>query len=214
MKQAIKFNTPTASNNIDKAIVKAVNNNLLLVVSSQGVQNAKVAASCLISPEVGDSVLICTLEQECFITAVLEKQSQAHKINIPGDLTLSASGSTTLSSSQGITQVSGGDVTIAAKKINQVSSEQSITTDALSVHAQDSKLQSKQINVVAEQSNTIINRCYQKADQVMRWVETIETLNIGTWVQNIKGTLNSRANNQIMTAKSDVKVDAERIHMG
>jgi len=58
------------------------------------------------------------------------------------------------------------------------------------------------------------DRVFQKSDQVMRWVETIETLNIGNWVQNIKHTLNSRAQHQIITAKSDVRVDAERIHMG
>lgn len=214
MKQVTQFAAVDTANSIDKATVKAINNQLFLVTSSQGIQNAKVAASCLIAPEIGDTVMICTLYGECFVTAVLEKQSQAHHIRVQGDLKLEASGTTTLSSEVGINQISPGKVSVTANAIQQTSKEHQLTCQSLNMNTQESRLQAKNISVVAEQSNTIIDRCYQKADQVIRWVETIETLNIGNWVQNIKGTLNSRAQNQIMTAKSDVKVDAERIHMG
>ena len=214
MKPITQFSPLDSANSIDKATIKAINNQLFLVTGSQGIQNAKVAASCLIAPDVGDTVMICTLAGECYITAVLEKQQSAHRIKVDGDLKLETSGVTTLSSKGGINQVSSGEVAVTANSIRQTSNEQQVTCKSLNMHTQDSSLQAKNINVVAEQSNTVINRCYQKAEQVMRWVETIETLNIGTWVQNIKGTLNSRAQNQIMTAKSDVKVDAERIHMG
>lgn len=214
MKQVTRFAAVDTANNIDKATVKAVNNQLFLVTSSQGIQNAKVAASCLITPETGDTVMICTLSGECFITAVLEKQNQMHHIRVQGDLKLEASGTTTLSSEVAINQVSPGKISVTASTIQQTSKEQQVTSQSLNMHTQEGRLQAKNIHVVAEQSNTMIDRCFQKADQVMRWVETIETLNIGNWVQNIKGTLNSRAQNQIMTAKSDVKVDAERIHMG
>jgi len=206
----IQLNPFQSQNYIDKATIKAVNNThdaqQYLVNSGHGLHHAKIAVSCLITPDVGDSVLVCMLNDECFITSVLEKQRTAHSINIQGDLNLHASGKTTISSDEGIS--------LYANKIQQVSQEQQFTTKTLNTCAQQVSITTKNIDLSAEQTNTVVERCYHKAQLVVRWVETIETLNIGNWIHNIRHTLNSRANNQIITARSDVKVDAERIHMG
>ena len=55
---------------------------------------------------------------------------------------------------------------------------------------------------------------YQRVEQVVRWVSKLETVNINNWIQNIRNTLSSRSKNAVITAESDMKIDAERIHMG
>lgn len=214
MNQVTQINNLATNNMVDKAVVKAVNDKLFLVNSQQGIQNAKLAVSCLIAPEQGDSVMICILNDECFITAVLEKKNPVHQINISGDLEFNTTGQTTFKSTKGINHVSENEISVTANKIKQVSVEQKVVCNDLNMQVQEGKVQAKNLQLNAEQTNTVVSRCYHRAEQAFRWVETIETLNIGNWVQNIKQTLTSRSKNTVFTAKQDMKIDGDRIHMG
>lgn len=214
MNQTQLFTSQPMTNSLDKAEVKAINNTLFLVNSNQGVQNAKLAASCLITPEVGDTVMIAVLNMECFITAVLEKKSTQHQITIKGDLQFNTQGKATISSQGELNQFSNEKMSLTANTIEQLAVKQTMTNQKFELQTQDGSVAAEQLSVTAKQANTVVERCYHKAQQVMRWVETIETLNIGNWVHNIRGTLSSRAQNQVVTAKGDVKVDGQRIHMG
>jgi hypothetical protein len=45
-------------------------------------------------------------------------------------------------------------------------------------------------------------------------VDTVETLNVGNLIQQVRNTLSSRAKQNMISASEDVRVDAKRIHMG
>ena len=48
----------------------------------------------------------------------------------------------------------------------------------------------------------------------MRWIEGVETLNIGDLVQTVRRAYTTRAERAVITAQKDVMIDGERIHMG
>jgi hypothetical protein len=154
------------------------------------------------------------IDGQLYILAVLEKSSQKSQLKFTGDLSVETQGSLSLNSARALQLSSSTSLSHISPEIKALSKIHTLTTDQLTANSQKMTVYSEQVQAHIKEVHGMFERVYQKADQVIRWVETIETLNIGNWVHNIKGTLNSRANNQIITAKSDVKVDAERIHMG
>lgn len=213
LNNVISMHSPTTASLFSGHVKKEVKD-VFIVQSESGVFPAKHAASCLLQPEVDDKVLLSMTDGELYILAILEKSSQKSKLKFKGDVCLESDAGLSLSSAKALQLTSLQSVSQIAPEINTLSKKHTLTTEQLSAHSQKMTVKSEQVQAHVKELHGMFERVYQKADQVIRWVETIETLNIGNWVQNIKGTLNSRAKNQVITAKGDIKVDAERIHMG
>jgi len=199
---------------LEPGTVQFVSDERCVVVTERGVSQALQAASCLLKPEAGDRVLVSIVDGLAYVLAVLEKSAEDSQILLPGNVTLQAKGQLLFSAAQDMQLIAGQTMNQTAMKINTLAGEQRLTAGRMDVAATTLSVTSHDIEAQAEQFHGVITRIFQRADQVMRWVETIETLNIGNWVQNVRDTLHSRADNQIITARSDVKVDAKRIHMG
>ncbi|WP_297821367.1 DUF3540 domain-containing protein [uncultured Paraglaciecola sp.] len=208
----VSMHSPVAS--LLSGVVKKELAQLFIVQSDKGVLPAKQSASCLLVPEVDDKVLINMIDGDVYILAILEKASQRSKLSLKGDVTFESEGCLSMTSKKAMQITSLESISHLSPEVSALSKRHTITTETLSTNSQKLDVKSDQAQAHIKEVHGMFERVYQKADQVIRWVETIETLNIGNWVHNIKGTLNSRANNQVITAKSDVKVDAERIHMG
>jgi hypothetical protein len=195
-------------------VVKSAANDVFIVQSSEGLVTASQAASCLLRPELDDKVLLSFIDNEIYVLAVLIKDNNKSKLSFKGDVVFDTQGELSINSVKKLTLNSSEKISQSAPGISALSSEHTIHADTFSANCTNMSLHSEQVQAQVKELHGMFERVYQKADQVIRWVETIETLNIGNWVQNVKHTLNSRAQNQIITAKSDVKVDAQRIHMG
>jgi hypothetical protein len=48
----------------------------------------------------------------------------------------------------------------------------------------------------------------------MRIVEGVETLSIGNLIQHIRQNYTSHSHQTVITARKDMRIDGERIHMG
>jgi len=213
LNNVISMHSPTTATLFSGYVKKELETSFI-VQSDSGVLPAKQAAGCLLKPEIDDKVLINMIDGDIYILAVLEKSSQKSRLKLKGDVTFESEGSLSLSSAKALQLTSLESLSQISPDITTLSKNHTLTTEQLLANSQKMTIRSDQVQAHVKELHGIFERVYQKADQVMRWVETIETLNIGNWVHNIKGTLNSRANNQIISAKSDVKVDAQRIHMG
>ena len=90
---------------------------------------------------------------------------------------------------------------------NHAASQLAASLGDLVTHVNDAK-------IFAGSLHTVAKRVTQRFDALMRWVETVETLNIGNLIQNVRGALASHSHHAVITARKDVKIDGERIHMG
>ena len=201
-------------NKMVSGVVKSAANDVFIIQSSEGLVTASQAASCLLRPELDDKVLLSFIDNEIYILAVLIKANNKSKLSLKGDVVFDTQGELSINSAKKLTLNSSEKIAQSAPGIRALSSEHTIHAATFSANCTNMSLHSERVQAQVKELHGMFERVYQKADQVIRWVETIETLNIGNWVQNVKHTLNSRAQNQIITAKSDVKVDAQRIHMG
>ena len=204
----------SSGTNLETARIKFIQNTHCVLQSDQGIHHAQVAASCLLTPAIGDLVLICKNSDSTFVLSILQQATENAKIAISGDLDISVKGQVSISARSDLNLMTESTLQQSAKKLEQTSQHHSITAEQFNLSTLKAAMSTKEAQVHAQQCHCFIDRVYQKADQVMRWVETIETAHIGNLVQSIKHTWNARSRQTIITAKEDVKVDAQRIHMG
>lgn len=205
---------PQSNTELCTGVIKFKHVEYCIVHASNGLHQSQKAASCLIEPQVGDVVMLCKTGDVSYIIAILQQAQPKTSINLTGDINLSTAGALSIHAAKGLDLHTQGKLSQLCSELQQVSTQHIVTTTDLNVHSQQSKLTTEQAQIHAEQCHSFINRVYQRADQVMRWVETIETAQIGNLVQSVRQTWNARSNNTVITAKQDVKVDAQRIHMG
>jgi hypothetical protein len=211
--KVIPINTPNQQE-LYTAEVKTCQSYLVILASSRGVTRAQVAASCLLKPEMGDTVLVCDTPQSSYILSILEKSSSKQTLNLQNDTDIECHGSLNIHAQKTLKMTSAVQSSTHAPTITQVSQQQSMTSQHLNISAVEAQLVSKNIDVTATQCHSVIERIYQKADQVFRTVTTLENLKAGNLIQSVKNIWNSQSRNAVITAESDVKVDAQRIHMG
>ncbi|MFT5505464.1 MAG: hypothetical protein ACI845_000782 [Gammaproteobacteria bacterium] len=199
-----------------RASVKGISSETFLIDLDGKVINAKKAFSCLVEPEVGDLVLVSLGEVGFFILSVLERlANQNISIKFPANVNMSAAdGDFKIVASDDIDLLSANSTNISSKTVNLVSVEMNLNSVNLSARIHDIDTQSTNINIFTRNVSVVAHQISQKTDVLVRWVEKIETANIGNLVQKIRNNLMSHSNQATFTAKNDLRIDAERIHMG
>lgn len=187
------------------------------VVHGNAVFKAALAASCLMLPEKGDTVLLARLEDGRFsVLAVLARGAESgpcrlrlpagSRLETPGDLALAAGNSLTLHGGQGM----------------------AVHTPALSVTAEESRLHVTRLEAVAD---TIHSWCrslhavgvraqavYHTLTQCLtvsrRMVEKEDETRAGSSTLIVSGTATVQAANTLTLAEKVSRTDAGQIQLG
>lgn len=199
-----------------KATVKGVSTHSLMIELNIGVINARIAFSCLVAPMVGDSVLVNRSGNDYFVLSVLERHAeQDMALNFPSSVKMTAlKGQIDIISGRDVNLLSTAKTNLLSSEINMTSGEMNINASKLSANATDIESHSQTAKLYTHMLSTVAKQMSQKTEVLIRWVEKVETLNIGNLIQNIRQNYTSHANQAVITASKDMRIDAERIHMG
>ena len=198
------------------AVVKGVSKESFMIDTGSGVVNSRAAFSCLVAPQVGDTVLVNHSASDYYLLAVLDRPSgQDMTLAFPADVKFHVTnGQFDLLATKDInlmttakTRMLSGDVDISAATMDVNTGKLTTRTQEVESYSQNVKLHTHALSTVAKQIS-------QKTDILIRWVENVETLNIGNLIQNVRKNYTSHSNQAVITAKKDVRIDGERIHMG
>ena len=202
--------------NLVKAIVKGLSNKTLMIQIDAGVINARVAFSCLVAPEVGDIVLVNQSANDFHVLAILERATgQDMTLKFPSNVKMvAADGQFDLVSNKNINVISAANTRMVSKNLNITASNIDINAAKLSTRTKDIESHSQSIKLYTNILDTVAKQVTQKTDTLIRWVENVETLSIGNLIQNVRKNLVSHSTQAVITAKKDMRIDAERIHMG
>lgn len=184
-----------------------------IVHGPEGVRAAQVAAGCLVAPHVGDRVLVTRAGAECYVLTILSRESRDRELRVNGELAVSAK-RLRLSGDEDVALKGGHKVGLHGHRIALTSDETAVCGRRVEVTADEGRAQFRKVQLVASSLETCADRIGQFARTVIRRVEEVETTQIGNLVQNIRESLISRSKRTSMTARKDVHVDGERIHMG
>jgi hypothetical protein len=203
---------------IETASITAVDGPWFEILLAGRPVRAKLAFSCPVRPQPDDHVLLSSDPSGiCYILAILKREGdcQSMELEFPADVTLRAP-----NGQLGITAVS--DLRLSsASRIQTLSPE-------LAMQAENTTLASRQLDVCGEQAGarfqrgrfyvhhleSVADTALHCARTVVRKVEGIETFNVGSLIKTVRETLTIRSNHAVISSRHDMKIDAERIHMG
>ncbi|NLW04354.1 MAG: DUF3540 domain-containing protein [Pseudomonadaceae bacterium] len=179
-----------------------------LVTTNQGLIRANQAYSCLVQPVLGDKVLLQSVGKTTYLLAILERQQPlAMQINAKQGLTFDLGGQDCQWKNTGQWQL------------------QAATTKVLSQHVelttQTGKVSGKQLTQHWQQVRNLIEdfwhsgqTVWQQVRQSISRVDEVEQKDSGHHIQRVRGNMTLHSEQASITSTKDLRIDAERIHMG
>jgi hypothetical protein len=198
------------------AEVKAVNGETILLSSNVGVLTATPAVSCLVTPKSGDTVLACSTSSGCYVLAILERtDSEQIDLAFAADVCIrSKTGKVDIAAQTSTSLISGDETNLIGKAINLTGEQLSVQSHTLKNYAANIESHANSTKFVSNTIDVAANRVSQRFESLMRWVKSVETLNVGHLIQNVRKSKITKAEQVVLKATKDVAIDGERIHMG
>lgn len=158
------------------------------------------AASCLLAPEVGDSVLVCGPNAaSLYIIAVLERGSdQALHVCLDGDAMITTRGKLSVASDELV--VRARHATTLIDKLSSFGRELSVSIAC--------------VKLVGNVFESFFDRISSFAGNSVRTVEGADQVRSATIDYRAEQSLSLHGSEVIATAKALVKVDGGQIHIG
>ncbi len=182
-----------------------------------GTYEARQAVSCLIKPLPGDKVLVVgDFVHGFYILAVLEREeTQKQTLEFHGEVDLKVEdGRLTIAAQEGMSLAAAKDISLAARELNIHSLESEVSIHDLVFNGGFWLGQVERVRFLATTLDSVIERLSQRIKRSYRTVEEIDQLRAGRLDYLIDKLLSLRGKYSMLTAKEDVKIDGERIHMG
>ncbi|MFT2798571.1 DUF3540 domain-containing protein [Serratia sp. N21D137] len=157
------------------------------------------ALSCLIEPQVGDRVLISSVDKQVWLLAVLEgDESRQSKLSVPGNLHIHSAGELSLS---------GNSLRVNAQQGYCHVNEMDYSGDKLSAFVTLSR-------VVGKCAESVWHTVTQISHNLLRTTRQTEQVRAGQLDMKVEDYARLHAHNIVITSKAITKVDSEQIHMG
>ncbi len=197
------------------AIVKEIAGENIIIAMENGLVSSRKAFSCLVSPVKDDKVLF-TRQDSCYILAVLERSAGPDMVlDVPGNLSVRAKqGAITAQAVDKVSLSSLNGVETVAPQFTVIADNTTVASHDMTLKSERIQAVSSEVKLFAKCLNFMADQWFQQSKNETRVVEGVETHTSGSLIQNIKKALSIRSVYSTITAKKDMKIDAERIHMG
>lgn len=193
-------------------------NACVLVEDETGAQWAcRLAASCLLQPAPGDTVLFSGPDsQRVFLIAVIEQADPlASRVEVPGDLVLSApSGSITIDSAVDLKMSGAGKLDMSARQwmVRAEQAQCQVGETRFVGQAFDATI--GRVRLLGKVFETMADRLVSMSRNALRVVDETEQVRAGHLDCEATHTVRVHGHHTVVTGKELVKVDAAQIHMG
>ncbi|MBF0352577.1 MAG: DUF3540 domain-containing protein [SAR324 cluster bacterium] len=185
---------------------------------SDGKFKARKAFSCLVHPIVGDKVLISRdADEECYILAIMERSGKQNaSLVFHGNVQISApQGQIDVLAKERLGLVTTNQIEMSTSQLNVTALNATLNTERSQITSQEIMTTAKVIRVLAEKLDTFADRFVLRAKNSFRWVDELDQLKAGEVIHHIRTIFSVHSSGHAtLTAKGDVRIDGERIHMG
>ena len=177
---------------------------------------ATPAFSCLVKPITGDRVLFSTdTDGQGHILSIVERlDSTETNLNFPGDVTLNAQGQLHLNGQQGINISSQQQINLVSEEYSLIAKKALFGVECISAFGSKLVAKISHVQTIADTMETVAGHCLQKLKNSFRLIEGVDQQRAGDVIHTVKNLYSMRSRQAAILAKKDIKIDAERIHMG
>lgn len=179
---------------------------------------ARVAASCLLAPEVGDAVLLSVPTRgPSYVLAVLERRSDAPaRLRVEGgDVQIDApDGRLSMSSPHGVDAISGADMRFVSRELDVTAEEARVSFSSLVSDTRTLLARVGVADAAFDALETTATRLTQRLVRSYRFIEDQEVVRAGSLDTRARESLVLRAKDALVNARRLVRLDGEQIHLG
>lgn len=179
---------------------------------------ARVAASCLLAPEVGDAVLLSVPTRgPSYVLAVLERRSEAPaRLRVEGaDVQIDApDGRLSISSPHGVDAISGADLRFVSRELEITAGDARVSFSSLVTETRSLLARVGVADAAFDALETTATRLTQRLVRSYRFVEDQEVVRAGSLDTRARDSLVLRAKDALLNARRLVRLDGEQIHLG
>lgn len=175
------------------------------------------AASCLLQPQQGDTVLLSGPDSSrVYLIAVIEQaDTSVSRIEVPGDLrVVAAAGAVSIDSAADLRLQS-------AARLDMKSAQWTLAADQAQCQVADMRFAGQvldatvgRLRVVGKVFESVADRMVQMARSALRLVDEVDQARVGHLDVRAEQTASLHGKHVLLTGKELMKVDAGQIHMG
>lgn len=187
-----------------------------LLSDSLNCDRAKVSASCLLKPEVGDQVLVFNGKPNAFILTILVRANhqQSASIELPANCEIMCPEGQVTVNSQSIQLSAQDGIELDSTCVSVKSKTTEIRSDQL--HGWFAQIDAKTIGMrlVATQVSTVFGRLIHRAKESFRWIESKDETRAGRLRIQAQENVQITSKHASIRAKGYVKIDGQKIDLG
>lgn len=179
--------------------------------------HARRAASCLLAPAVGDTVLISGPDRErVYLIAVIEQADPSrHRIEVDGDLTLATrSGAIAFDSAQDLHLKSAAALRLESETLALRADQAECVVDGMRYTGREVTATVGKTRLIGKVYEAVVDRLVQMSRNVFRTTDEVEHVRAGNLDYQAEQSARVHARYTMVTGDDLVKVDAKQIHMG
>jgi hypothetical protein len=189
----------------------------LSVEDEQGLTwSCRRAASCLLKPQPGDTVMLSGPDRfRVYLIAVIEQaDASMSRIDAPGHMTLGGEGSVSIESAGDVRLCSGGALDMRGERWDVQAGSGHCRIEELRVTARTVDATAGRLRAAGKVFETVADRMVQMARNALRMVDEVDQMRVGHLDCKATQTVRIHGRHTTVTGKDLVKVDAAQIHMG
>lgn len=179
-----------------------------LVTTRQGLIRASQAYSCLVQPLLGDRVLLQPVAGHWWLLAILERQQPLPmQLKAPHGLEFDLAGQDCRWQNTGAWQLQADTTRITTRHAE-------LTTETGQVRGRQLTQHWQQVRNLIQDYWHSGQTLWQQLRQSISRVEEVEQKDCGHQIQRVRGSMTLHSAQASITSSKDLRIDAERIHMG
>jgi len=197
-------------------VSQELDNGMFLVECEGQAWRCRRAASCLLKPETGDTVLLAGDSTRVFLLAVIEQAdaTMAH-IEMPGDVLLSAAqGNITVHSARQMCLQGENGLTMQTDQLALRARQGDCVVDEMQYSGHELKGTVGVVRLIGQLCETVFDRVMQISRSVFRMVEQTDQARVGHLDYEAEEVARVHAKTTIVTGEKLAKIDAAQIHVG
>ncbi|MEM9697001.1 MAG: DUF3540 domain-containing protein [Myxococcota bacterium] len=182
-----------------------------LVRHRGGSVSARVAVSCLVRPEAGDTVLVASAGVDHHVLAILSRPESGVVIETEAPLTIRSSA---LELTGEAVTICGDTTTLGGDEVRVFGRVGEVAVSQLSLLGRSVTARWMSVRTVADGVDAVLGRVVQRMRSHLRFVEETERVDAGDIELSAERAITAHAHDAVVLAEDLVKLDGEQVHVG
>ncbi len=187
------------------------------IVCEAGHFVASRAFSCVVEPQLADTILFSLgPARQCHILSIIERPgcTDTH-LKFPGNVSITTQqGELSLNGSQGVNMSSQYSINMVSEEVNLLAKKGMVNIQNMKAAGSTLVSTINNIQTYAHTLETVAEHWLQKLKNSFRQIDGVDQVKSQDAIHTVQNLYSMRSKQAAILAEKDIKIDAERIHMG